>query len=110
METVLEIHQQSRGLPRLINTLCENALIHGYAQQSPNISPEIIEEIAVDFRLNIEHPSMTNLVMRNERSAEVERAARTLLDLYEHLRATRDNGGDSRTTIGAGALKNEPYI
>ena len=110
METVLELHQQSRGLPRLINTLCENAMIHGYAQQSPNISPEMIEEIAADFRLNVERPSMADVAMRSERTAEVERAARTLLDLYEHLRTTRDNGGDSRITIGAGARKNEPYI
>ena len=31
MDTIVEVHQQSRGIPRLINTLCENALICGYA-------------------------------------------------------------------------------
>jgi len=110
METVLEVYQQSRGLPRLINTVCENALIHGYARQLPSISPEIIEGISTDFRLKVEHPSRAERVMEDERSAEVELAARTLLHLYEHLRRERDSRGDLRMAVGAGARKHEPYI
>jgi len=110
VETVLEVYQQSRGLPRLINTLCENALIHGYARQLPGISPEIIEGIGRDFRLKVEHPSTAERTMDGERSSEVELAARTLLHLYEHLRRERDSGEDLRVTVGAGARKNEPYI
>ena len=53
VETVAEVHRHSRGFPRLINTLCENALIHGYARQSQSITPAMIEEIALDFRLNV---------------------------------------------------------
>ena len=56
METIVELHTQSRGYPRLINTLCENALIHGYASQTRSISPEVIDEIAADFRLNVVRP------------------------------------------------------
>src|SRR4051794_40462276 len=40
METIIELHRQSQGYPRLVNTLCENALIHGYARQLRTISPE----------------------------------------------------------------------
>ena len=57
METIVELHRQSRGLPRLVNTICENALIQGYARQSQSIPAEVIEEIAADFRLNVLHPS-----------------------------------------------------
>ena len=32
-EAVKAIHQYSEGFPRLINTICENSLITGYAQQ-----------------------------------------------------------------------------
>ena len=110
METILEIQRQSRGLPRLINTLCENALINGYARQLQSVPPEIIEEIAADFRLNVEHPSMLDRAVRNEQSSEVERAAKTLLDLYEHLRETREPGPSLKMRMGAGARKNEPYI
>lgn len=110
METVVELHQQSRGFPRLLNTLCENALIHGYAKQSLSIPPEIIEEIASDFRLNVQTPSAPAPASQGERSGEIERAARTLLDLYSYLRNAQDSGSDLRMEVGAGARKNEPYI
>jgi len=111
METILEIHRQSQGYPRLINTLCENALIHGYAKQSRSIAPEVIEEIAADFRLNIEHTTTAeHLIQGGDRSGEIERAARTLLDLYTSLRNAQDGGADLRMAVGAGGRKNEPYI
>jgi general secretion pathway protein A len=110
METVVELHRQSRGFPRLLNTLCENALIHGYAKQSLSIPPEIIEEIASDFRLNVQTPSASAPASRDDRSGEIERAARTLLDLYSYLRNAQDSGADLRMEVGAGARKNEPYI
>lgn len=110
METILEVHRQSQGFPRLINTLCENALIHGYANQSASISPEIIAEIAADFRLNVRRPVAAEPEVQGEPSGEVERAARTLLDLYAYLRTAQDSGGDLRIPLGAGGRKNEPYI
>jgi general secretion pathway protein A len=110
MEAIVELHRQSRGFPRLINTLCENALIHGYAQQVRTITPEVIEEIANDFRLNVTHASSANLAKHGDPSAEVARAARTLLDLYEQLQSTRATGTEFRRMVAAGARKNEPYI
>jgi general secretion pathway protein A len=109
MDTILEIHRQSQGYPRLINTLCENALIHGYAKQAQSIRPEVIEEIAADFRLNVRHPAAIETPIDGEPSAEIERAARTLLDLYSYLRNAQD-GADLRMAVGAGGRKNEPYI
>lgn len=85
LDTVLEIYRHSRGYPRLINTLCENGLINAYAKQSPSVTPRMIEEIAMDFRLNVVHHSPTN-GLEDEQSAEVQRAARTLLDLSAYLR------------------------
>lgn len=51
-ETVLEIHQHSHGLPRLINIVCENALIAAYAQQIHQVTPAIVDSVAADFGLN----------------------------------------------------------
>ena len=110
IETILELHRQSQGFPRLINTLCENALIHGYAKQAQTIGPEVIEEIAADFRLNVRLSPGTEPEMTGDRSGEVERAARTLLDLYSYLRNAQDSGTDLRMAVGAGGRKNEPYI
>ncbi|MGO9085584.1 MAG: ExeA family protein [Candidatus Sulfotelmatobacter sp.] len=108
MDTILEIHRHSRGFPRLINTLCENGLIHAYAKQAQGVTPEIIEEIAQDFRLNIVHRSPSLDVMSTERAEEVQQAARTLLDLYAHLRQTQPERTDLGTFVRTG--KHEPYI
>jgi general secretion pathway protein A len=51
-ETMAAVYRHSHGIPRLINAICENALITGYARQKPSVTPEIIEDIAVDLRLN----------------------------------------------------------
>ena len=110
METIVELHRQSRGLPRLVNTICENALIHGYARQAHSIPAEVIEEIAADFRLNVLHASTAEPEPVGDASTEVERAARTLLDLYTHLRNTQDGKADLRMIVGGGIRKNEPYI
>jgi general secretion pathway protein A len=110
METILELQRQSSGFPRLINTLCENALINGYARQSRSIMPDVIEEIASDFRLNVLHSSTADRRKNEDASAEAAQAAKTLLDLYEHLKNERSNRADLRMVIGAGAGKNEPYI
>jgi general secretion pathway protein A len=46
------IHRYSQGLPRLINTICENALITAYARRLPSVTAEIVDEVAKDFRLD----------------------------------------------------------
>jgi hypothetical protein len=43
----------------LINTICENALIEGYAKQIQAITPEMIHQIAADSRLeSSQHPEL----------------------------------------------------
>jgi general secretion pathway protein A len=51
-EAVIEkIHEYSRGIPRLINTLCDTALQVGFATRSASITLAIIEEAAKDLDL-----------------------------------------------------------
>ena len=52
-ETIAAVHEYSQGLPRLINTICENSLIVAYARQSLTVSPEIVGYIAKKFRLDL---------------------------------------------------------
>jgi general secretion pathway protein A len=52
-ETIAAVYECSRGIPRLINTICENALISGYARQLRSIPVDIVYEVAKDFRLNV---------------------------------------------------------
>jgi general secretion pathway protein A len=55
-ETVAEVYRYSHGLPRLINTICENALIAAYALGAHSVTPEIISDVAREFRLNVTTP------------------------------------------------------
>jgi len=49
--SIAAIYNYSRGFPRLINIICENALISAYAKQSLTVTASMIEDIAIDFRL-----------------------------------------------------------
>jgi general secretion pathway protein A len=51
-ETVQTVYQLSRGIPRLINTISENALIAGYGRQARQITPAIVQEVASDLRID----------------------------------------------------------
>ena len=51
----MAVYRHSRGFPRLINTICENALIIAYARQMQSVTPEIIEDVAKEFRLDVVH-------------------------------------------------------
>jgi general secretion pathway protein A len=58
-ETIASVYRYSRGIPRLINTVCENALIATYAERAPTVSPAVIDEVAKDLRLNVlSHPAL----------------------------------------------------
>lgn len=98
MTTIIEVHRYGRGFPRLVNTLCENALIHGYAKQAKVITPEMIHEIAVDFRLNVAEPTLGPLKPEGP-SSEVERAARTLLELYASLQRAHESRAALRIPV-----------
>ena len=52
--TVKEVYRWSKGLPRLINSICENALISAYARKEPVIAPDVIAGVAKDLRLDVE--------------------------------------------------------
>lgn len=51
-ETIAALYWHSHGLPRIINTLCENSLISTYASQLHCVSPETIAGVAKDFRFD----------------------------------------------------------
>ena len=80
--TSTAVYRHSRGIPRLINTICENGLIAAFAKQSQTVTPEIIEGIAIDFRLGVVHqPEMQKLNPTDEK--DVRKAAKTLLELMQ---------------------------
>ena len=51
-EAIDMIQRFSRGIPRLVNTLCENSLLLGFGHNQHQITPDIVQEVAEDFRLD----------------------------------------------------------
>ncbi len=83
-KAVDSVYRHSRGIPRLINTICENGLISAYAKQMRSVSPEIIDEIAKDFRLNMVRPAEVERTGGFD-EIDLQRAAKILLDLYSTM-------------------------
>ncbi len=58
-ESVEIIHKYACGIPRVVNLLCEHALISGYASQHRIIGPELIMELVKEFELDVIGPVAT---------------------------------------------------
>lgn len=84
-QTIAAVYRHSRGFPRLINTICENALITAYARQMRGVTPDIIEDVAKEFRLDVvRSPGAERTDGQDE--MDIQRAAKVLVDVYSALR------------------------
>jgi general secretion pathway protein A len=50
-EALAKVFEFSRGIPRIINNLCENAMVNAFAREIHTVTPDMITEVAADFRL-----------------------------------------------------------
>lgn len=104
-ETISKIYRHARGIPRLINTVCENALIGGFARRTQVITPEVIDEVAADFRLGVLRPTQTAALVaerERERDRERERAREQERQRALEQRASGSgagNGGESSEEV-----------
>jgi general secretion pathway protein A len=96
--TAEAVYRHSRGIPRLINTVCENALIGAYARRARVVSPEIVDEVSSELRLGVMHPAESpNHDLASHQ--ELWQAAKTLLELHDILRNTRHKTPDPPPTV-----------
>jgi type II secretory pathway predicted ATPase ExeA len=57
-ESIHTIHQYSRGIPRVINLLCEHALISSFVDQRKSVPGETVEAVAREFELHEIEPTV----------------------------------------------------
>lgn len=89
------VFHHSRGIPRLINTVCENALLAGYAQNAAVITPEIVDRVARDLRLGVVtvDPKI-NVGLRlakGEEQNELLLAVKTLLEVHDRMQEIKED-------------------
>jgi len=86
-EAVQTVHLYSRGIPRVVSLLCEQARIDAYVECSRPVSAEMVEEVAREFQLDeIEPTTKSASAPANEKALQTERLARNLDELLSYLR------------------------
>lgn len=50
-EVLAEIHRRTQGIPRLINSVCDNLLLTSFAMESKQANLDMLEEVARDLHL-----------------------------------------------------------
>jgi general secretion pathway protein A len=50
-DLMLEIHRRTQGIPRLINSVCDNLLLTSFAMESRTATFAMLEEVSVDLQL-----------------------------------------------------------
>jgi type II secretory pathway predicted ATPase ExeA len=106
---VAKVHRFSQGLPRLINTICENALITAYARRLSTVNAEIIEEVARDFRLDLPTPN-ADPGTRIRSKMDSAPASGPVRNQYTSFVAPASNGMGQETPVGVEESKYEPDI
>ncbi len=50
-DVILEIQRRTQGIPRLINSVCDNLLLTAFAMESKKVTIEMLDEVSRDLRL-----------------------------------------------------------
>jgi general secretion pathway protein A len=82
-KAVETIHLYSTGIPRVVNLICEHALINAYAEHQRPIQPKLVEDVAHEFELGqVEQTAQTS---RQPISADVYTSEAFIQNLGEAL-------------------------
>jgi len=92
-EALGRVFSYSRGIPRIVNTLCENALVNAFARQQRPVTPEIVDEVASDFRLSTGPASLPEQEISIPVTAREENGESLLRSLFRLLRAADNQQG-----------------
>ena len=98
------IFRHSNGFPRLINTICENALLSGYARRADVIPAEVVDEVAQDLRLGVviprgEKKNGASVAVKEQEKDELLRAVKTLMELHDYLQEMKSPDTKETTEV-----------
>lgn len=88
-ESILAIHEASGGVPRIINVICDNALLGGFAGQMKPVLRALVDEVCRDFGLNRLVPGQTSGAVNGQLDAAM---APTGEKYPAERRSSEDNG------------------
>jgi general secretion pathway protein A len=81
-EALDKIYEYSRGIPRIVNNLCENSMVNAFSREQRPVTADIITDVATDFRLvspGLPEESPLTMAAREENSEGMLRSLFRLL-------------------------------
>jgi len=88
-EAAEAVHTYARGVPRVINLLCEHGLIGAFAQQKKSVPVETIHEAAREFQLDTIVPVVEAKPAPADDSQRLMGALETIATFMEKMRQPR---------------------
>ena len=86
-EAIQMVHMYSRGIPRVVNLLCEHSLINAYVDHLRPVPAHLVEEVAREFQLDeIEPVSSPSLSTRAVQASDTQVLLENLDELLGRLR------------------------
>ena len=85
-EAIEVLHNYSQGIPRVMNLLCEHALISAYVDQRKPVPAQTIEDVAREFQLHEVRPIAPSHRPENGENSHMTEAQQMLANLAERLR------------------------
>lgn len=109
---VAEIYRASNGVPRLINLICDRALLAGYAAQTRDIGPEHVKKAVMALRgdeAEIGAPPRAAVAKRGRRALIVGGVATVIIAATAAgMALMRERAPDAETLYWRGAMATSP--
>jgi general secretion pathway protein A len=85
-EAIAAIQKYSKGIPRVVNLLCEHALINSYAERVRPVPAKVVVDIAREFTLGEFAPAPRLVARLSNDRPPGQRVEGLLRDLFTYLR------------------------
>jgi general secretion pathway protein A len=86
-EAIESIHRYSRGIPRVVNLLCEHSLVNSYVDSLRPVPAHLVDEVAREFQLDDMEPTApAGFPNSAKQSANTEALLENLDELLGRLR------------------------
>jgi general secretion pathway protein A len=85
-EAIETVHLYSRGIPRVVNLLCEHAMINAYVDSMRPVPARLIEDVAREFNLDQMPPTGSVALSPAEQAADTQSVLKNMDELLGRLR------------------------
>jgi type II secretory pathway predicted ATPase ExeA len=85
-EAIQTVHLYSRGIPRIVNLLCEHSMINAYVDSTRPVPARLVEEVAREFKLDEIAPTAPSALSSSEQAANTQSVLNNVDELLGRLR------------------------